>query len=653
MTRTTIIAVLTVIVLVGVLFAVNMTGDLEEDMRTLSIPGVKLDDKKPEKEEGKEADEVPEEERPTVGPADKVVFARLGTEVTLVKEGEDSWRITSPFNSMAENYKVRSMLRTFDKPLSSNYSRAISAEALSKLGLDEGSRIRVSLFQGDAKLVDLIVGRVDKKEMGEDPDTMVMLPEEEEVVYYRIPGKDLRRAFDIELDELRNKKIFDFRKEDVLRVSIEDPRTTPPTKLVFEKSTGESQEGKEEWRVVTPAGMEMDNVGGFASSFANVRADSFLDKLPGADASALDKAYKITAAVKKGDKEENHTLYFGAGRKKGIYARVEGRDGVFVVGKHTADNLMKSANDFRKKKLYTFKPADIQELELVRAGMPRLHLKKSGEEWSFVEPTGEFASNSKVKSMASSIANFRVAEFVDEDPGAETTGLDNPELKVTVRLLEAAGSGSATLLVGKDFKNAEDQERFYARQEGNTQIFSIMKYSRENIAKTLDDLKDQRVFRVDKDDIIEVTLKHPDQTLTFVREEKGGKKLWNMTSPKEKKDVSLTPLVSALANLDVEKLDAGKSPKEAGLEGDAFTINFKTAAGKEHSITISEEVEDNKNFALTSTVDHLQGKVFMVSKYKAQNLAKKLPDFEKKKGPPGGPGGMPPGMPMMPNMPPR
>jgi len=650
MTRTTIIAVLTVIVLVGVLFAVNMTEDKVE-MATLSIPGVKLDDEK-KKEEGKEEPEIPEEERPTVGPADKIVYAKGGVEVTLVKEGDDAWRITTPIKAMAENYKVRSMLRTFDKPLKSNYSRGISAEALSKLGLDEENRIRVTLFQGDAKLVDVVVGRVDKKEMGQDPDTMVMEPDLEEVVYHRIPGKDLRRAFDIELDELRNKKVFDFKKEDVFRVAIDDPRTTPPTKLVFEKESGEG----EKWRVVEPAGLEMDNVGGFASSFANVRADEFMDKLPGADASALDKAYKISAAVKKNDKEESYTLHLGAGRKKGVYARIEGQDGVFVVGKHTATNLMKSANDFRKKKLFTFKPADVRELDLERTGMPTLKLKKSGEAWSFVEPVGEFASSSKVKSMTSSIANFRVAEFVDKDPGAEVTGLGSPELKVTVRLSEAAGSGSATILIGKGFKNDEDQDRFYAQQQGKNQLFTIMKYSRENIAKGLDDLKDKRVFRVNKDDITEVTLKHPDQTIKFVREEKDGKKKWNMTAPKEKKNVAaMTALVSTLASLDVEKADAGKSPKEAGLEGDAFTISFK-AAGQEHSVTISEEVEDNKNYAMTATAPHLAGKVFLVGKYKVQNLAKKLPDFEKKPGPPcgpGGPGGMPPNMPMMPNMPTR
>jgi len=411
-----------------------------------------------------------------------------------------------------------------------------------------------------------------------------------------------------------------------------------------EKVEKKGAAAKDEWELVEPSGMELENVGGFASTFANARAEEFLDKLPGADARALDKAYKITATIVKDGKGSETSLMLGAGRKKGVYARVGGEKGVVLISKYSAKQLMKSLGDFRKKKLFSFKAEDIEELIVESGLLPKMHLKKSGSDWSFVEPAGESASKSKVKSMASGIANLRAAEFLDSRPASET-GLDETALKVTARLTSAAGSGSSTILIGREYKNAEDQERFYAMQDGKSQLFGIMKYSRENVAKTVEELRDKRVFKVSKEDIQEITITHPDETLRFVKEDKDGKPVWNMTAPKAKKGVSLTSIASTLASLDVEKTVTGKKPEEVGLDKDTFSLSFKLKDGTVHSITFSEEVEDNKNYAVTPTVESLKDRILMISKYKVQNLAKKLPDFEKK---PGGPPAMPGGM-MMPH----
>ncbi len=656
MNKTTIIALAAVLALGAVLFIVTRQPETEK-LTDLSVPGLKLPDEESAKEEDPAAGEKKDPEKEAaeaakIGPADRIVFVRDGVETVLKRVDKDIWRIEKPVSALAEIYKVRAMLRAFDTALSSNYARRAEAAELANVMLDEKARIRVTMLQGEAKLVDLYVGKVDKKDAmnGDEPDTLVMATEGESI-YYRLPGKDLRSPFEVELTDLRDKKLFEFKKDDVVRIEVTDPREGQAPKMVLEKKAsdkpagdkGEGSEAKDEWLLKEPAGMDVEGVDGFVSSLANARADEFLDKLPGADSAALDKAYRLTATVKSGGKEETFTLAIGAGRKKGVYARVEGRDGIVLIGKWSADQLLKSLSDLRRKKIFSFEEKDIEKVAVNVAGKAPFTVARDGTGWKFIEPAGEFAASSKVKSLANSIANFRVADFLDKAP--DDAGLDATAARVTVTLSAAAGSGSSTLIIGKEYKDKDSQERYYARLEGNDQVFSIQKFSRENVLKEMDDLRDKRLYRIEKEDIASFTIKHPDEELSFAPATKDGKEVWNLSGPKPKEDVNVASILSTLASLDVEKMVDGKKPEEVGLDKETITVSFKMKDGTEHSVTLSEEVDDTSTYATTAE-GPMAGKIFLISKYKVQNLTKKTPDFDKKPSP-GGPDGMPMGgMPM-------
>ncbi|MBM4352539.1 MAG: DUF4340 domain-containing protein [Deltaproteobacteria bacterium] len=657
MNKTTLIALAAVVVLGAVFFILSREPE-QEKLADLSVPGLKLpDEPEPDPEAAKEEKKDPEKEAAEaakIGPADRIVYTSAsGGEVALRRLEKDIWRIEKPVSALAEVYKVRSMLRAFDTAITSNYARRVEAADLPGVMLDEKSRVRVTLLQGDTKLVDLYVGKVDKKDAmnGDEPDTLVMVPDGE-AIYYRLPGKDLRTPFEVDLSDLRDKKLFEFKKDDVVRLEVADPREGQTPKIVLEKKPaspkaegdkGDAGEAKDEWILKEPAGLDVEGVEGFVGSFANVRADAFLDKLPGADAAALDKAYRLTATVKSGDKEETYSLSIGAGRKKGVYARIEGRDGIVLIGKWSAEQLMKSLSDMRRKKIFSFEEKDVEQISVNVPGKTPMTVARDGAEWKFIEPAGEFAAASKVKSLANSLTNFRVGDFLDKVP--DDAGLDASAARVTVKLSAAAGSGTTTLLIGKEYKDKDDQERYYGKLDGTSQAFSIQKFSRENVLKEVDDLKDKRLFRIEQEDIASFTIKHPDEELSFAPAKKDGKDVWNLSGPKPKEDVNVSSILSTLASLDVEKTLEDKKPEDVGLDKEGITVSFKLQDGSEHSVTVSEEVDDTSTYATTSA-GPLAGKIFLVSKYKVQNLTKKTPDFDKKPSPPGGPGGMPMGMPM-------
>lgn len=631
MNKTTIGAIVAVLLLSLIVFFVSRE-DVQVELKTLELPGIKVEKKKDKpavegaaEEQSAEDLEKEAKEALKIGPPDRITIVRKELNAVIERAGEDKWKLVKPVAAQADSYKVRAMLRTFDEALKSNYSRAVAAEGLSKLGLGEEERIRVTLAKGDETLIDLFIGRVDRKDdNGIDMDTMVMLPADlESPVYYRIPGKDLRRAFDVKLGGLRDKKIFSFGKDDIQGIVIEDPRDPARGKIVLKKGGGE----KPEWEIVEPAGAKVDNLSGFASSLAGTRAEEYMEKLPGADSNALDKAYRITATVTQGEVTSTVTLELGAGRKKGVYARLADGTGYFLVPKHTAEQLMKSFNDFRQKKLFTFTGDDIEGITIADAGQAPVQLHKNGGNWSFLQPTGVAAANAKVKSLTTGVANFRVAEFLSDPPAAAAAGLNTTATTVTVKLAASAGGGTSILRFGNLFKNEKDQERFYAEVMGQNEVFTVMRYSRDNLVKTVEDLKDKRLFHVSKEDITHVTLVHPDQKLEFERVITAGTTAWKMTAPQGLANVELEQLVATLASLDVDSVESAKTPAEVGLGTDSFTITFKLTDGTSHAVTISEEVTDNKNYAQSSTSPEYAGSVLLISKYKVDNLTKKLPDF--------------------------
>jgi len=641
MNKTTIIAVVAVLLLGAAAFFLTREPE-REVIPGFSVPAIKVDSKTDAKTE--EDEDVPKDAQE---PIDKIVIARKSGETVLSKVDDETWKIGGADPSFAETYKVRSMLNAFKTGTSSTWAAHVKPEDLGKYGLDDENKIGVTLFRKDEKVVDILVGIVDKRDDGIEPDTTIMVPGTDLV--YRMKEQDLRTPFTVKPEELRDKRLFTFKKDDILRLAMEDPRDSRYPKVVIEKAEAKAEakpeakaedkpatEPKAEWKLAEPKGVafELENVDGFASSIANVRATEFLSSLPGADSTALDKPYKLTVTAKAADgKETAVVLSIGAGRKKGVYASIEGRKEVFLIATYTADQLMKSLSDLRQKKLASFKPADVEGIELVRTD-GRISLAKNAEDWSFVEPAGEVASAQKVKSLASNVANLRVAEYLAENPPDDQTGLSSPEIKLSVKLGQAAGGGTFNLLVGKAFKNKEEQERYYAKIDGTAEVFTIMKYTAQNVLKSVDDFKDMRMFRIEKDQIAELTIQHPDETLTFVQEAKDGKTTWKMATPKEKADVDLTAFLSTVASLDVAKIVDGKTPAEAGLTAsEAFTVTFKLTDGTSHSVQISEEVSDNENYAQTTSEPWLAGKIVKVSKYKVDTINKKLPDFEKKPGP--------------------
>jgi hypothetical protein len=195
-----------------------------------------------------------------------------------------------------------------------------------------------------------------------------------------------------------------------------------------------------------------------------------------------------------------------------------------------------------------------------------------------------------------------------------------PEPNKTTRDIE--------FILGGQVDPQDENQGTYMRLGSGGEIVVIGTHKAKAIAPALEELRDIRVFQIDKDDIAEVKLTYPDSEFTLVKRIAEEKAVWDLTTPEHIEDVNISSMLYNLARLDAENRKPLPAPPEAGLDRDVVRVSVTLTDGTTHHVTISEEVQDDGNFAV-SDEPHLSEVYFTLGKHKVSNLLKKLPDFQK------------------------
>ncbi len=148
----------------------------------------------------------------------------------------------------------------------------------------------------------------------------------------------------------------------------------------------------------------------------------------------LDKP-EITATVGAGSSQA--TLQVGKKAADGnVYARDVSRPVIFSVESAVVDELKKSADDFRRKDIFEFRPYNANRVEIVR-GSDTLVFEKikaqgkdATEKWREVSPAQKDVDATKMDTLLTKLSNLRSQSWAD---AAAKTGLDKPLLTVSAK----------------------------------------------------------------------------------------------------------------------------------------------------------------------------------------------------------------------------
>ena len=355
--------------------------------------------------------------------ADKVeeikVMSAAGDATTLRKEG-GVWKVTQPITAAASESEVSGITSALGQM---EVGRVVDENPtnLNDYGLSN-PRIQIDFkAAGDKDYKKLLVG--DKSPTGSD----IFAKRNDDKQVFLIPSFQEtsvnRTTFD-----LREKSVLKFDREKVDGIDV----TSSGKTLTVAKEGGD-------WKITKPVQTKADfgSVEGLVGRLQSAQMKSIVaDNPPAADLKkyGLDKP-EATVNLSAGSTRAT-LLIGGKAEDNTIYARDASRPAVVTVESALLDDLKKSADDYRRKDVFEFRPFNANRIEMTRNDQTVVleRVKGQGENapdtWRRVTPSAKDVERDKSDSLLSKLSNIRAASFVES---TAKTGLDKPALTVSVK----------------------------------------------------------------------------------------------------------------------------------------------------------------------------------------------------------------------------
>ena len=366
--------------------------------------------------------------------ADKVeeikVMSAAGDATTLRKEG-GVWQVTQPITAAASESEVSGITSALGQM---EVGRVVDENPtnLNDYGLSN-PRIQIDFkAAGDKDYKKLLVG--DKSPTGSD----VFAKRNDDKQVFLIPSFQ-ETSFNRTTFDLREKSVLKFDREKIDGIDV----TSSGKTLTVAKEGGD-------WKITKPVQTKADfgSVEGLVGRLQSVQMKSIVaDNPPAADLKkyGLDRP-EATVNLSAGSTRAT-LLIGGKAEDNTIYARDASRPAVVTVESALLDDLKKSADDYRRKDVFEFRPFNANRIEMTRNDQTVVleRVKGQGENapdtWRRVTPSAKDVERDKSDSLLSKLSNIRAASFVES---TAKTGLDKPAHTVSVKFDDGKKEEKAT-----------------------------------------------------------------------------------------------------------------------------------------------------------------------------------------------------------------
>jgi hypothetical protein len=291
--------------------------------------------------------------------------------------------------------------------------------------------------------------------------------------------------------------------------------------------------------------------------------------------------------------------------------------GVYFSNKSQAAKEKEPAKDTTTK-LLTIPDDQFQELKIKKLTGEVIDLKKDNGKWRMVAPKDLAADNDTVSSITSSLGSLTADKVVEEKAtDLKEFGLNDPTLDVSIVRKDGK---TDRLLIGDDTLTGSGA---YAMIPGTGKVVTISSFTKTNLDKHPDDLRDKRLLSFDSDKLTRVELAGKGAPVEFGR---NAQNEWAILKPRPLRadGSAVDGLITKLkdAKMDLTETDAAK--KFAGA------AKVATASVTDNTGTQTIEIRRDKDknvFAKSSAVEG----VYKVNADLADAVDKGLDDFRNKK----------------------
>jgi len=503
-----------------------------------------------EQKGGKKREEAQEEAKKIFQlDKDKVVELRLARpeeEAVVCAKKEDKWVIEEPVNADADQDAVN---RVVSELVDAKRTRTVEEEPddLALYGLDKPSFTLAAVVQEKEEPARLLFG-----EQNPAKTAFYAKTETEKPVF--LVQSYVKRSLDKKLYDLRNKKVADFKKDEVEALKLERGEL----KIEVEKQDDGT------WRMTSPLDTRGDKseIDKIMDKMNSARVEEFINDDPqdlaqyGLDSPEI----KLTMLI--GEDRASKTLLIGRKNedKKGYYGKRAEQKTVFLLKEDFVDAVPEEADTLRDHNLLTVDTGDVHKMEYVTEEQTFVLAKNEEGDWEIKEPIQEKGDNLKTNDLITDLKNIKVKEFFDEEK--EEFGLAKPDIAVTLWKKDVE-KPIKVAIAAKD----EEKEVVYARNMDGIAV-AIDEAAVDKVRKTLFDFRNKLLVSFDKEDVRKMTVRYgEDELVVAQRDEK-----WRAEKPERFKigrESDVDSLVWALNYLKMEEIVEEQKPgdlAEFGLD---------------------------------------------------------------------------------------
>jgi len=276
-------------------------------------------------------------------------------------------------------------------------------------------------------------------------------------------------------------------------------------------------------------------------------------------------------------------------------------------------------------KLLSIPEDQFRKIEIRKAGTQAATIveKDASGKWEITSPQKLAADQDAMSSMVSTLSSLSSDKLIEEKASdLASYGLASPSLQVTVTKKDGK---TQALLIGDE---APASSGYYARSEGDARVFTIGSYTKTNVDKPVNDLRDKRLLRFDSEKLLRVELAAKGQDFEFG---KNNQNEWQIARPRPLRAESFQ-VEELIRKLKDAKMDAAVSEADAKKAASLFAAGAPVATVKVTDSSGTQQLQvrkdKDKNYQARSSV--VEG-TYKIPNDLGEALDKGLDDFRNKK----------------------
>lgn len=394
---------------------------------------------------------------------------------------------------------------------------------------------------------------------------------------------------------VRGTIVLNLKPDDIVKVQIQ--RQQEPKEIVLERK------GKS-WQLTKPVQAPADKtmVDTLLNRFKNLKAEL---ELPSQKPEYGLSPPPVTVIVH--DKRGRiYPIRFGhkTPDQMGAYAIVEGWQKPVVLSSWLLDDVRKTPDDYRDKRLFVFKQEKVTKLTLVYPDKRIVCERKGKDEWQITEPIKTMADATTVNTVLDRLSMMQAKQFVTERPKeTQLVGykLDKPILQVQLWVRER--KKPLKLTVGKQHET--DKSRYYARTTRFPAVVLLDDFDLKDVRKTVADLRSKKVLVFNKDEVERFAMRYNGTEIEVQKRKEKEETRWQMLKPvKAPADTwRVDDILWALDGVQAESfIDNPQNLAEYGLDKPQLQLQLWEKRRKQPK-TVWLSVKGNNGYLRTSEGD--------------------------------------------------